>query len=320
MRPIICAIILILLSGHSTSTLKGQSRNSFPLSPAEQIFRQGLKITLDGGDTNKAILYFLEALKRDPEHLYASLMLAENLLKNGMVNEGKTQLKRHIKKFPRHHEAYTKIGNLLRSEKEYKKSNKYFLKALALEPGEWILQYGIASNYDLLGDKKNAIKYWVKFLQQQPEDAEASGQVGRCYAELGLKKEALKWLKKSLLLDPLNAVFPKILLAELLKIKPSYPPEALFKKIPGLINNLNFLNDIVEHYKKRGDKKKVGIFLSVILIKQIKSVEEHKHSEAFIRMALINRMKNIISELEKLDPKNPVLIKAKKRKDLLTVK
>ncbi len=92
---------------------------------------------------------------------------------DGYLNESKVILLEIVEQYNNHPKivtVYTVLGGVLRDQKEYRQSIKYFKKASELEPSLELASLGTYLSYIDMGQFDNAISEMDRFLSSYPAD------------------------------------------------------------------------------------------------------------------------------------------------------
>jgi Tfp pilus assembly protein PilF len=169
--PAAAFLLLTLAAGcqlagtQTTRTNSSPSEAQPPLTKAQQA---DLKIALarsleKGGDSDRAIVLYNEAVTADPKRLDACLRLAALHELQGRTQE----------------------------------SRQWYSKALALQPASADLYCNLGYSFYLQGDWAEASKHLEHALQLSPDHARAHNNLGLVLARLGRSDEAMAQFKKA---------------------------------------------------------------------------------------------------------------------------
>ena len=99
-------------------------------------------------------------------------------------------------------EIYWGFGNLLGKKSEFKKSIKYFMKSIEIEPKNAKVYESIATSYGQIFNKTKDIKYLnltIEYLKKvvkiEPNNGRAFGQLASSYSYLTQKDSLKKYIK-----------------------------------------------------------------------------------------------------------------------------
>ncbi len=106
---------------------------------------------------------------------------------------------------------FANLGNVLQQEGSYREAVDLYLKAVKLNPSNYLTVANLAYVYDRTGDKVLARENYMKAIAlaeedraRQPQDATVLSRLGSYYATIGLGDKSLPLLRQAAALDPDN--------------------------------------------------------------------------------------------------------------------
>ena len=137
------------------------------LASAEGLYATGLHF-LWAEDYEKALPYFVETVKRNPEHVA----------------------------------GYFQIGYCLAKLGQYKEAIESYKQALRLNPKEAGVHSNLCADYGKIGRYEEAIKSCKEAIRLKPDFAEAYSNLGWSYQKVGRYQEAIQACKQAIRLKP----------------------------------------------------------------------------------------------------------------------
>lgn len=127
------------------------------------------------------------------------------LIKEGKFEAALKALFENIEKNPEAIENYINSGILLAEAGEVEKAEKFFQKALTLNPDNGAIYYNLANVYYNAESFNDAIKLYQQALQKGVVDeADTNYMIGMSFNQLGAFKEAIPFLMRASELDDKN--------------------------------------------------------------------------------------------------------------------
>ncbi|CAL28139.1 tetratricopeptide repeat protein [Staphylococcus carnosus] len=127
------------------------------------------------------------------------------LIKEGKFEAALKALFENIEKNPEAIENYINSGILLAEAGEVEKAEKFFQKALTLNPDNGAIYYNLANVYYNAESFNDAIKLYQQALQKGVVDeADTNYMIGMSFNQLGAFKEAMPFLMRASELDDKN--------------------------------------------------------------------------------------------------------------------
>eukprot|EP00825_Cyclidium_porcatum_P039010 TRINITY_DN4639_c0_g1_i2.p1 TRINITY_DN4639_c0_g1~~TRINITY_DN4639_c0_g1_i2.p1 ORF type:complete len:861 (-),score=174.23 TRINITY_DN4639_c0_g1_i2:47-2629(-) len=166
------------------------------IQQASEIFKQILKkditycpalieyatIINSQGDPNKALKYFKQCLKVDPNNIECLLRLGKlyQIVLNDLV-QSENCYKKVLELEPTNSKAHFRYGTLLTDRKEYKKAINHFKETLKLDPRFSQAWKAIGNIFYQNNSNANALKYYQRALESNPDDLDAKIACGNCF-------------------------------------------------------------------------------------------------------------------------------------------
>lgn len=126
------------------------------------------------------------------------------LIKEGQFDEALKALFENIEQNPEAIENYINSGILLAEAGEVEKAEKFFQKALTIDPDNGAIYYNLANVYYNAESFNDAIKLYQQALQKGVDEADTNYMIGMSFNQLGAFKEALPFLMRAAELDDKN--------------------------------------------------------------------------------------------------------------------
>ncbi|MEL0538818.1 tetratricopeptide repeat protein [Staphylococcus debuckii] len=126
------------------------------------------------------------------------------LIKEGQFEEALKALFENIEQNPEAIENYINSGILLAEAGEVEKAEKFFQKALTINPNNGAIYYNLANVYYNAESYNDAIKLYQQALQKGVDEADTNYMIGMSFNQLGAFKEALPFLMRAAELDEKN--------------------------------------------------------------------------------------------------------------------
>ncbi|PHK51000.1 tetratricopeptide repeat protein [Staphylococcus edaphicus] len=123
----------------------------------------------------------------DQEHIY-------QLIKQGNFEEALKALFENIEANPKEVENYINAGILLAEAREVDKAEKFFQRAITLDPQNGAIYYNLGNVYYNEGRFKEAIKLYQQALKFNVDIVDTNYMIGMSFNQLEAYKEALPFL------------------------------------------------------------------------------------------------------------------------------
>ncbi|XVL43468.1 tetratricopeptide repeat protein [Staphylococcus equorum] len=123
----------------------------------------------------------------DQEQIY-------KLIKQGNIEEALTALFANIEENPKEVENYINAGILIAEVSEVEKAEKFFQKAITLDPENGAIYYNLGNVYYNEGRFSEAIKLYQQALKYNVDLVDTNYMIGMSFNQLEAFKEALPFL------------------------------------------------------------------------------------------------------------------------------
>ncbi|UXV33773.1 tetratricopeptide repeat protein [Staphylococcus sp. IVB6181] len=123
------------------------------------------------------------------------------LIKDGQFEAALKALFENIDAHPEAIENYINSGILLAEAGEVEKAEKFFQKALTIDPDNGAIYYNLANVYYNAESYNDAIKLYHQALQTGVNEADTNYMIGMSFNQLGDFKSALPFLMRAAELD-----------------------------------------------------------------------------------------------------------------------
>ncbi|MHD0397546.1 tetratricopeptide repeat protein [Staphylococcus simulans] len=124
------------------------------------------------------------------------------LIKEGQFETALKALFENIDAHPEAIENYINSGILLAEAGEVEKAEKFFQKALTIDPNNGAIYYNLANVYYNAESFNDAIKLYQQALQTGVNEADTNYMLGMSFNNLGDYKSAMPFLMRAAELDP----------------------------------------------------------------------------------------------------------------------
>jgi arabinofuranosyltransferase len=168
---------------------------------AEPYYRRARE-EIDNRAPDRAIADLREALRRDPEHIDALILLGKLLSENNQTEEAVSIWNRIRSLDPRNTSPYVYLADIVLHEGAYERAIDLLMEAYRLDPCLVIACNNLGIAYYLLGDYPQALAWLSRTLKFQPRSANTHEDIGRVYLEMGNYKKAVTMLERAIELDP----------------------------------------------------------------------------------------------------------------------
>ena len=124
------------------------------------------------------------------------------LIKKGEMEQALQALFNNIERNPKEIENYINAGILIAEAGEVEKAEKFFQRALVLDPENAAVFYNLANVYYNEGRFNEAIKLYQQALQSpEVHQVDTNYMIGMSFNQLGAHKEAMPYLMRAVELD-----------------------------------------------------------------------------------------------------------------------
>ncbi len=103
---------------------------------------------------------------------------------------------------PDYAHPYNGLGNIYYNQKDYTKAEEYFFKAIEIDPDYVHPYYNLGNIYDIQKDYTKAEEYYQKTIEKDPEYAHAFNNLGNIYANQKDYTKAEEHYFKTIEIDP----------------------------------------------------------------------------------------------------------------------
>ena len=170
---------------------------------AEEI-RQGEQHEKDG-ERDKAEAIYRQILKRDPDHVEASRLLAGIAASHEQYAEAEVFLKHALLRAPEYLRAWVDLSNVQRQLENYDDAIASGLKVIELAPDKAESYMVYASVVGVAGRHEEAIETYQKALALNPEKAGALCSMAHHLKTIGRQDEAIAHYRESIAVRPDHA-------------------------------------------------------------------------------------------------------------------
>lgn len=180
-------------------------KNQSP-GPAAEHFNEGISL-LRKGDSKGAQVAFQKSLESDPKHIGALAGLAEALLQQGHHQEARAPVQQALALQPKNGAVHRAWGRYLSSQKEFKKAEEAYLKAVQLDFKDASAYMDLGNLYlGGLNRPNQAAKAFASAVKLTPNEPNAHFGLGTSYSLLKRPKEAFAELEEAVRLAPNNPI------------------------------------------------------------------------------------------------------------------
>lgn len=172
---------------------------------ADYHFAMGEAYSLEG-NSEKAVEAFKTTLIYDQETTTVHMRLAAEYLKQGLLNEALVQAQQAVKKDPKHVDAHLLVGGLYSSMKAYAKAHDAYAKVMQLDPKNLDAPLYIGALYSEQKKSDKAVQYFEMLAKNSDYNSPqlAHYYIGRVRLDQGSKfdKEAIAAFQKAIDIKP----------------------------------------------------------------------------------------------------------------------
>jgi tetratricopeptide (TPR) repeat protein len=155
----------------------------------------GIKFSFDW-DWQGAETEFLRAIELNPNDVTAHYWYAQLLLALGRWDESLASVNKAAQLDPFLPQLASFRGAIFHNRRHYDLALEEERKALALDPGHFIIHFDLGRGYEQLGNYKQAVNQFQKALELSGGDFTAKASLAHVYAVSGDKTEAEKILNE----------------------------------------------------------------------------------------------------------------------------
>lgn len=174
------------------------------LQKAANLYTNGLRL-LRHEEYHRALLYFEEAVKKNPRHQQAWFYIGYCRVKLGLYEEAIDAFKQAIHLHPSFADAYYNLGVVYGSLQRYSEGAKAYKEAIRLQPDHSKAYYNLGVVYSKLGKYREALAAFKQATVLTPDDAKAHLNVGLMYLLLNQPFAAMEHYKILRSLNPESA-------------------------------------------------------------------------------------------------------------------
>jgi Tfp pilus assembly protein PilF len=153
-------------------------------------------------DYDKALEYYKEALRIDPDSSKANLATALTLTKTGRDDDAKEYYLRSIAASPDNSQAYNNLGLWYDRQGDLETAQRHFLKAIDLKPNSAQAHNNLGMVYGKKGENGKAIAEFETSLKLDASNPRTYTNLGLVLYRLGQKDKARALWEKSLSINP----------------------------------------------------------------------------------------------------------------------
>ncbi|MBI3018888.1 MAG: tetratricopeptide repeat protein [Deltaproteobacteria bacterium] len=139
------------------------------------------KIHIRYFDFGKALAYIEKVKTIQPRSALIYALSGYYYAQKGDLEKAISEYKKSTELDPENFDSHFQLAHLLRLQKEYKTSEKYFLKSLKLKPSEVKIQTEVAELYFEQGLKSQAVDHLKKLSSADPLNSHYISGLGRLY-------------------------------------------------------------------------------------------------------------------------------------------
>lgn len=168
---------------------------------AEDLYSTGLSF-LWSGEYNKALPYFEEAVKKNPNYAEAYFFIGYCKHELHLYKDAIEAYKKSIKINPNEANAYYNLGLIYQNLKQYKESIEFFKQSILIDPNNaegYYFQGFAYCKLELFGE---AVKSYKQAIRIKPDYANAYSSMGHAYHALKNNKKAIESYKLAISIDP----------------------------------------------------------------------------------------------------------------------
>ena len=178
------------IRGHYIKSLYAEVYNDFGA-----IYRQE-------GLWDRAVAWFLEALRVMPDYGLAHYNLGGMYEEKGLIEEALSSYKQAVRVMPDVAEAHAKVGVIFQLKREWDEAIAAYRKAVQLKLDLFEAHYNLGLLYYEKGERDEAIAAYREAIRIKPEYAEAHYNLGHIYHQRKQWKEAIAAFEEVIRLKP----------------------------------------------------------------------------------------------------------------------
>ena len=180
-------------------------RHTLDVTGPNMIAYNNLGVTIEKqtkGDVDKALPYYLKAVKNHPGYGTAHFNLARALRAKGRTKDAADHFQQAIRADPRLVDAYNDLAAIRIKEGAQEEAERLLRAALKIDPYSLLARSNLASLLDQSGRSEEALTEYVKILRVNPDDVAANAQVGMLLGKRGELELAVQHLRHVVALRP----------------------------------------------------------------------------------------------------------------------
>lgn len=244
---------ILALKGEGKQAFERVERHLAKTKNKGEVYELLGRLSLDHGNYEKALSYLKKAVEQKPELVSAGLLIADIHVARNELDQAVVHAERIVQQHPGAVEPYLLLGKIYDQRGQPQQANRYYRKALDLNPQSAVAANNLAWNYTQHGGRLDiALTFAQKARQLNPNDPRIAHTLGWIFYKTGAYRTAVKLLKESS--DRLKHRDPTILyhlaLAYRKSDEPALAKEALSKALrlkrdfPGLVEAQQTLAEI----------------------------------------------------------------------------
>jgi protein O-mannosyl-transferase len=157
------------------------------------------------GETQKALEYYLQAVKIKPDSItYYNIGTIYRL--KGEYERGIEYYQKSIEINPNYANAYDGLGQSLKIQKKLDDAIKQFSRALYLDPENISAYLNIGTIYDEQGEPEKALSIYLQALNMNPQNDQILNDIGSIMLKQGKQNEAINYYTRALKTNPKNVI------------------------------------------------------------------------------------------------------------------
>lgn len=154
------------------------------------------------GDAEKAVAFYGQALKINPQMHDANFNLGNLFLREGGKDEAKRYYEKELKINPNHFNSHNNLGNLLLADGQIEEAVDHYNKAIRLSPDYLPARNNLGIALTRLGRKEEAIREYREALERFPNSPDLHNSLGAALLEQGRTAEAVEHFRSAVKLRP----------------------------------------------------------------------------------------------------------------------
>lgn len=168
---------------------------------AEELCRKGVQLSFHG-KSRKALSFYQDAAKKDPNDLAAWYGLSSCYNGLGRMDEAVDTLKKATRIHLGDPSLHYNLGNYYEKAGKSEEAIKAYKEAVRIDPNEADAYDRLGIAYGRLGRYKEAVRAHKQVLRIKPRSAPSHFHIGAAYTALDLVNEAIAAYEKAISLDP----------------------------------------------------------------------------------------------------------------------